>query len=1013
MLVLDAKFFGTPSVRVGGAELVLPYKKAEALLYYLILKHRVPRQELAGLLWAEIDSAAALKNLRHAIYSIRKEFPCDPFVPGQRTVLELSPELLVRCDVLEFLQNRDLRVQFDEFLKDFDLPFEPLFDEWLSGERRRLQAEYLKQLLQAEQRAFLGGDLRAAEEYGLRYVTLDPMEESAVTTLMQVCSAQKKFRTAIQLYQNLRQNLSDEFSISPLKETTALYYRIVDDWNRSADRGEERGGCPLVGKDAALRRLLALCGGSAKAQRPAVLIQGEAGVGKTCLLDHVLNQYDASDWLVCRGGCYQTEMTSAMFPWNTILMELMSELEARQIAIPENDRKIAAALFPCLLPPPNRDYDLAVEYPVQANYHAAQESMLLILSMVVKKAPLLLVFEDIHWMDPASARLLGLFLRRMQGLSAAVICTGRDELPDHVQTFVELAMRDWLLDRCPIEPFSLAQTRQFVSLSLGREVSPELLERLFRCTDGNALLLVQLLDCVSSACDPEDTLPDFDSIIEQRLAALSPEERQTLNAVCVFTGWVPFEVLCSILTKDALELMALCDQLRGKKLLEESEQNGELGYSLAHEKIKDILVKQQPQSGRRLLHLRAAQCLEGRLDHTRAVSYNQIIYHYSNGGDRFKAFKYQVLSLHTLAGFCCELLPTLVADSEVIIPSEDELTSYFETLNRELALLRASYLGSGREELEQLESILMFAESRYCTHHGQYKRGFQLLERLLERHGPRGDSEMLIKIHLQFIFCGIQTYDAALIEPHLELCGALLSDRRDSADWGVYLRLYGQLKLIRGCYPESRDWLERSIQLFRRLDPRPDGPYSISIAGAYHYIAETYRLERDFQKAFLYYDLAPTFPKRRGCHPGAAVFYTNYGVAAFQKGERQAALPLFRCAEQLYQTSHSSSEYPIALAYLALYDVQEGQYERAAGRIQEALRISRAFASPWWSGITVYLTWKIRLHLEQAQASAPALERLWPASKREHCQWGLRYLRQLYPRLESEELELALASQAF
>ena len=72
MVELTAKLLGTPQVLFEGREIVLPYKKADALLYFLILNRKALRSELTGLLWTDSDSTTALKNLRHAAYSIRK-----------------------------------------------------------------------------------------------------------------------------------------------------------------------------------------------------------------------------------------------------------------------------------------------------------------------------------------------------------------------------------------------------------------------------------------------------------------------------------------------------------------------------------------------------------------------------------------------------------------------------------------------------------------------------------------------------------------------------------------------------------------------------------------------------------------------------------------------------------------------------------------------------------------------------------------------------------------------------
>ena len=90
MARLIAKLFGTPQITTDGRVLSLPYKKADALLYYLIVKRRAARSELIGLLWPDTDGQTALKNLRHAIYSVRKGLGWDPFSDGQRAVVEMN-----------------------------------------------------------------------------------------------------------------------------------------------------------------------------------------------------------------------------------------------------------------------------------------------------------------------------------------------------------------------------------------------------------------------------------------------------------------------------------------------------------------------------------------------------------------------------------------------------------------------------------------------------------------------------------------------------------------------------------------------------------------------------------------------------------------------------------------------------------------------------------------------------------------------------------------------------------
>lgn len=93
---------------------------------------------------------------------------------------------------------------------------------------------------------------------------------------------------------------------------------------------------------------------------------------------------------------------------------------------------------------------------------------------------------------------------------------------------------------------------------------------------------------------------------------------------------------------------------------------------------------------------------------------------------------------------------------------------------------------------------------------------------------------------------------------------------------------------------------------------------------------------------------------------------------------------------------------------LALFDVEDGQYVSAAARLSKALDVGRKMGSPWWNGITLYITWKIRLLLEKQAINVPELSALWPQDKRKHCIECLDCLHRLEPRTETAEMEQAL-----
>lgn len=104
-----------------------------------------------------MDTAAALKNLRHAVYTIRKGLGFDIFTPGQNAALELDPAVDIRCDVWDLLEQGDLSAYAGEFLEGFSIPRAGIFDDWLQEQRGLLQTQYLKNLLAQEREALARG----------------------------------------------------------------------------------------------------------------------------------------------------------------------------------------------------------------------------------------------------------------------------------------------------------------------------------------------------------------------------------------------------------------------------------------------------------------------------------------------------------------------------------------------------------------------------------------------------------------------------------------------------------------------------------------------------------------------------------------------------------------------------------------------------------------------------------------------------------------------------------------
>lgn len=99
------KLLGTPEIFYNEQRITFPFRKAEALFYYLLVEKQASRDELVNLLWSEVQESIGKKNLRNAVYMIRKIFGSDIIVSPQRAILMLNEEIEWAIDLDVFLHQ--------------------------------------------------------------------------------------------------------------------------------------------------------------------------------------------------------------------------------------------------------------------------------------------------------------------------------------------------------------------------------------------------------------------------------------------------------------------------------------------------------------------------------------------------------------------------------------------------------------------------------------------------------------------------------------------------------------------------------------------------------------------------------------------------------------------------------------------------------------------------------------------------------------------------------------------
>ena len=237
MSQLSICLFGPPTLTLDGRQVMLDRWKAVALLAYLAVEDRPHRRDgLATLLWPELSQAKARNGLRRSLHALKQALG-DQWLDASRETVRLRRTPNLTVDVWQFhallrgqadaaaspaALQQAIALYCDDFLAEFSLRDAPAFEDWryfAAEELRRELAGAVEALLRVQRAA---GDLGAALQTARRRLALDPLEESAHRTLIELHLAAGDRAAAVRQYEHCAQLLAQELGVTPDAATQAL-----------------------------------------------------------------------------------------------------------------------------------------------------------------------------------------------------------------------------------------------------------------------------------------------------------------------------------------------------------------------------------------------------------------------------------------------------------------------------------------------------------------------------------------------------------------------------------------------------------------------------------------------------------------------------------------------------------------------------------------------------------------------------------------------------------------------
>ncbi len=642
----------------------LPMRKYQALLTYLASPpgQTHPRDKLAALLWGDRPTEQARASLRQALYAIRKALG-EGCLRIDETGVTLDPEA-VSVDALELegavaaatptTLERARDLYRGELLAGIALE-EPPFEEWLVAERERLREramEGLAKLLTAQRTA----TPEAAIQTALKLVAIDPLLEPVHRTLMRLYAETGRRGAALRQYQACVAALERELGTQPEPDTKALYRELLREPAvaipgspraaagpaRAAEHAPTPPGpadvpgtdIPLVGRRGDLDRLGRLIDAAWSGSGRMAGIFGDPGVGKSRLAAEVVTMAAQRGARVLVGRCSETDTRLPFLPWVDAfragrVLDDAALLEGLHPAWRSELGRLLPELGDSPAPPPERADPLHLF-----------EAITRLVERLAQRDPLVILFEDWHWADEMSLRLLAFMGRRIRPWRVLLIGTLREEEtashPLQRQVGDQL-VRDGLLVRLRLAPLSREETITLARHFLPPGTAAAVDEEVWRASEGNAFMTVETARMLAGR-GPSDVdgplLPGrVRHLVAGRLGRLSERSRGLVGLAAAIGGPLDFRLLqhAGDLSED--EAADAIEELVRRRIL---HQSGD-GFDFTHDRIRAVAYEELLPPQRRILHRRVAESLEA-LDGTDApASAAALAFHFREAGAWAKA----------------------------------------------------------------------------------------------------------------------------------------------------------------------------------------------------------------------------------------------------------------------------------------------------------------------------------------------------------------------------------------
>lgn len=420
----------------------------------------------------------------------------------------------------------------------------------------------------------------------------------------------------------------------------------------TAPAGHVREAGALVGRGRELAQLRQHLASAEQGRGAFVVMLGDAGIGKTRTSLALADEATGRGWVTLPGRCHSGDGAPAFWPWTQVLRAAVRAFGDEAVCAHAG---AGAALVTELRGAAVSRGGRGLPGDAEHRRTVLSDAVASVLGGLSVRRPVLVVIDDVHWADTASAELLELVAPTLAATRVVLLACGRpDEGAGARAALTRLTARA----DATVHLGGLAadETRELLEAGLGTAPGGALVQDLHQRTAGNPFYLSEMARLLTEEqrVAPDGTLlaaqvgvpAGLRDVLLRRVSHVSPECADLLRTASVLGREPRLDVLAAVSGRSAGEVMALLDEAVEARLVV-ALAGLPVRYRFAHALVQEALYDDVPLARRSALHRTAGTALAAVCEAGGDVPPAEVAHHHVRAaadGDVVEAVRWSVVA---------------------------------------------------------------------------------------------------------------------------------------------------------------------------------------------------------------------------------------------------------------------------------------------------------------------------------------------------------------------------------